>query len=486
MASLPPVALGAVMMGAFVVIFGLRLPMERRLVGTSSMQTQPKRQFVLDLALYLAAGLIAVTFLRIVYHLPTVNAMHLLLGYLVSGFFMSLDMALTRERGIIVEAMERNERLPPPKKLFPVTRKFSLVAVVSALFVALILILVISRDIVWLSGIEPTAAALASAQRSVAYEIFFIVGVLMVVIVNLIVSYSKNLKLLFNNETSVLERVTNGDLSRLVPVATADEFGLIADYTNAMIMGLRDRIKIIGQLKLAEEVQQNLIPERPPLVSGLEVSGTSIYCDETGGDYYDYLDLGDRRLGIVVADAADHGVGAALHMLTARAFLKSAVQHLRRPADVMDRINEDLAKDSSRTGRFVSMFLVFIDLQKNELSWVRAGHEPAILFDPAEDRFYSLEGEGIVLGADETYRYQESNRQGWSPGTLLIIGTDGIHETRNAKGAYFGRQRLEEIIRRRHSAPVESIQAAVLADVAAFRGEMPQEDDITLVVVRLK
>ena len=171
------------------------------------------------------------------------------------------------------------------------TRKFSLVAFTTAIFVTAVVVLVFARDIVWLSKIDQNAAALARAQWSVAKEMFFIMAVLLALVVNLIVSYSRNLRLLFNNETDVLERVSRGDLSRTVPVATRDEFGVIAGHTNTMIRGLRHRTKLITALKLAEEVQQNLLPVTAPDHPGLDLSGTSIYCDETGGDYYDFFKL---------------------------------------------------------------------------------------------------------------------------------------------------------------------------------------------------
>jgi sigma-B regulation protein RsbU (phosphoserine phosphatase) len=485
MATLPPVTLGVIILSAFTVVALLRAPLERRLVSLAPISARPKRQFTLDLTLYLFAGLMAVVFNLSVYNFPVASGISLLFGCIVAGFFMSLDMSLFRERAIIVEAMEKDESLPPPKRLFPVTRKFSLVAVATTLFVALIIVMVISRDIIWLSQIEKTEAALMAAQLSVTYEIFFIMAVLLAMTINLILSYSKNLGLLFNNETRILERVTNGDLSRLVPVATSDEFGLIADYTNTMIMGLRDRIKMIAALKLAEEVQQNLLPQLPPHIDGLDISGVSIYCDETGGDYYDYLELPHGAFGIAVADAADHGVGAALHMATARAFLISGVRHYEKPSDVLQEINRYLVNDGMKTGRFVSMFLVFIDPTEKSLSWIRAGHEPALLFDPTENAFQILDGDGIVLGVDENYRYQASERRGWAPGSVLVIGTDGIHETRDAAGEFFGRQRLQNLIRQHHSQSAETIQNAIVEDLVEFRADMPQEDDITLVVVKL-
>ena len=238
--------------------------------------------------------MIGATFNTIMFDFPPASALSLLFGCVVVGFFIAIDMALDRERHNILMALNSQRSLPLGDRLFPVTRKFFLVAVSTALIVTVVIVLVISRDIVWLSKIEQSESALIDAQLSVSYEIFFIMGILLAMVINLIYSYSKNLKILFQNETSVLEQVSRGDLSGLVPVATNDEFGLIAAHTNSMIQGLRHRIRLISALKLAEEVQRNLLPNQAPKIPGLDISGISIYCDETGGDYYDYLNLAGR------------------------------------------------------------------------------------------------------------------------------------------------------------------------------------------------
>ena len=401
------------------------------------------------------------------------------------GFFIAIDMALDRERRNILIALNSQRSLPLGDRLFPVTRKFFLVAVSTALIVTVVIVLVISRDIVWLSKIEQSESALIDAQLSVSYEIFFIMGILLAMVINLIYSYSKNLKILFQNETSVLEQVSRGDLSGLVPVATNDEFGLIAAHTNSMIQGLRHRIRLISALKLAEEVQRNLLPNQAPKIPGLDISGISIYCDETGGDYYDYLNLPDGRLGIVVADASDHGVSAALHMTTARAFLIHGSQNVDGLAGLIDDINRHLVRDSLQTGRFVSLFLLEVDPQQKTLRWVRAGHEPALLFEPGSNEFQQLSGDGIVLGADDRYRFQAYSRHQWDPGSVIVIATDGVHETRNKEGRMFGREQLQDIVRRHHMENAGSIQTAILGELENFRGTAPQEDDITLVVAKL-
>lgn len=485
METLPPVILGAIIFGAFTAVAVLRRPLERIVVGQAPVTDQPKRQIVLDVSLCLLAGIIGATVNTIWYDFPAASAISLLFGCVVVGFFIAIDMALDRERRNILMALNSRRSLQLGDRLFPVTRKFFLVAVSTALFVTVVIVLVISRDIVWLSKIEQSESALIDAQLSVSYEIFFIMAILLTMVINLIYSYSKNLKILFQNETSVLERVSRGDLSNLVPVATNDEFGLIAAHTNSMIQGLRHRIRLISALKLAEEVQRNLLPTHAPKIPGLDISGISIYCDETGGDYYDYLTFPDGRLGIVVADASDHGVSAALHMTTARAFLLYGTQNVDGIAGLIDDINRHLVRDGLQTGRFVSLFLLEIDPKQKSLRWVRAGHEPALLYEPGANEFKQLSGEGIVLGADGDYRFQAYSRHQWVPGSVVVIATDGVHESRNKEDRMFGRERLHEIVRRHHMETAGSIQTVILKELENFRGSAAQEDDVTLVVAKL-
>jgi len=365
------------------------------------------------------------------------------------------------------------------------TRKFFLAALTSVLFFSIILILVFTRDIVWLTNLDTATTSLESAQMSIAYEVFFIMLVMLIMIVNLIVSYSKNLKLLFSNETGVLERVSQGDLSGNVPIATNDEFGIIAGHTNSMIDGLRHRMQLINEIKLAEEIQQNLLPKDIPAETGFEISGTSLYCDEIGGDYYDFLDLPDQKLGVVVADASGHGIGAAMHMTAARAFVHLSAREYQGPARLLREVNRYITRDSEATSRFLVMFFLEIDKYTQTLSWVRAGHEPAILFDPTGDEFVALAGEGMALGVMDDYPYQSYERKGWGPGSVLVVGTDGISETRNSQNIMFGQDRLRDLIRENAGASAEEIQNAVLAALQSFRGDVAQEDDVTLVVIKL-
>ena len=477
--------LGVSLFIPFMAALALRRPLENRFVLSQSRVAQPKRQFYFDIAMFLAAGSLVVVYNTIAHGFPAVSGISLLLGCTVVGFFLSLDMALARERNVIHAAFAEDSVLPPPKRLYSMTRKFSLVAFTATIFLALVLGLVIARDVVWLATIEQSGMSIMRAQMSVMGELFFIMVVLFVEVANLIISYSKNLKLLFENETNVLERVTQGDLSKLVPVATNDEFGVIAGHTNTMIGGLRHRLQLITALKLAEEVQQNLLPAEPPSFPGLDISGVSNYCDETGGDYYDYFRLSNGDLGVVVADASEHGVSAALLMTTVRALLRQRVAMEGDIARIVSDVNLELVRDVQDSGRFMTMFILEIKPESKTLHWVRAGHEPAILYNAGKDSFLELTGEGMALGVVEDVDYQKYTHEGWTSGSIVVVGTDGIREAQNVEGEMFGLDRLRESIRKSSTEPAETIQNGIIEDLKIFQGEAPQEDDITLVVVKL-
>lgn len=473
--------LGTPILLAYMAIYIARRGFERVFVLAAPALEQPRRQFLLEMTLGITAGAMVMGYNRQAYGFPFVSGFHLILGFLVFGFFSGMDMALCRERTLIQEAME-NEGPLPPGTLHSMTNRFTLVAVATAVFIAVVLFLIISKDLTWLSAHD--RLSLARAQRSAAIEIVFVMAVLLALVVNLVLSYSKNLKALFENQTGVLEKVANGDLSQLVPVATRDEFGVIAGYTNVMIQGLRHRLSLMTGLRVAKEVQQNLLPRAAPVFAGLDVAGVSRYCEETGGDYFDYFLLSQERFATIVADASDHGVGSALYMAMARAFITSHIREAADPAQTMERVNGFLTRDSAETGRFITAFLLEIDTKRRLIQWVRAGHDPAFFYDGATGGFEMLTGKGMAMGVDEHAAYSTRNRPGWSAGSIVLIGTDGIWETRNTQNRFFGKRRVREIIRGHAHLSAEAIRDAVIDAVTEFRGPSPLEDDITLVVVK--
>ncbi|MFZ7127146.1 MAG: PP2C family protein-serine/threonine phosphatase [Desulfobacterales bacterium] len=298
---------------------------------------------------------------------------------------------------------------------------------------------------------------------------------------------SKAMTASFQQMVEAVERLGRGDFGSRMHLQTGDEREQVAAAFNAMVPHLEDRMQIRKALEVAQEIQQALLPAVDPEIPGYSVSAKSLYSDETGGDYFDYFPCGDSSCstdGFVVGDVTGHGVGAALLMATARAFVRAEMQ---RPGDLAERIrrvNRLLTMDTRHTGNFMSLFFLEIDRAARRFRWVRAGHDPAILFDPSRGIFEELGGPGMVLGVDDGFVYEQRERTIESPGTVLLLGTDGIWEAHDGSGALFGKNRLKEIIRENAGRPAQGIRDAVLDAVRKFREGKPVEDDMTLIVIK--
>jgi len=244
-----------------------------------------------------------------------------------------------------------------------------------------------------------------------------------------------------------------------------------------------------SSMEQASKVQQKLMPKSDPQVDGFDIAGRSIWCDETGGDYYDFLyppANGHKRIGIAVGDVTDHGISSALLMTTARAFFRERVQAL--PAEcaaIISDVNKRLVRDVEELNLFMTMFYGEIDIQEKWIRWVRAGHEPAILYTPATDTHELLAGEGLPLGVVDDAVYKESSKQIHS-GQIILIGTDGIKETVNTNGEMFGNERLLDVIRDYADQPAREILNRVFKALHDFRHPLGSDDDETLVVIKVK
>ena len=287
---------------------------------------------------------------------------------------------------------------------------------------------------------------------------------------------------------NAMERVENGDLTARAAVFANNELGSLADNFNQMTEGLQDRYQIRRSLALAREVQLNLLPEEAPRVEGLDVAGRLIYCDETGGDYYDYLWDGrdPDRIDIVVGDVSGHGIPSALLMSSARAYLRQRRALPGELAQVVEDVNREIARDVQESGRFITLFLLRIDMPKKTLQWVRAGHEPAVLYDAATDEFEELLGSGLPLGVSTNRRYRENRRERFADGQIILLATDGLWESRNPEDEMFGKQRVRSTIRKLASRRATEIRDGLLAALAEFAGDQKPEDDITLVVAKAR
>lgn len=241
-------------------------------------------------------------------------------------------------------------------------------------------------------------------------------------------------------------------------------------------------------LMLAGEVQKSMHPHEKPQIKGLDIAGRNVSCDEIGGDYYDFLWQRESTRGplnVVVGDISGHGVDSALLMTTARAFLRMRASQPGTLSEIISAMNSHLALDVLQTGKFMTLFFLSIDPRKKCVSWVRAGHDPAILYDPDKDEFDELVGSGIALGVTNEVNYAENHKDGLANGQILAIGTDGIWEAFNRQGEMYGKERLRSVMRKYCHESASTILSAVYDELNLFTLGQRSEDDITLVIIKV-
>jgi len=233
------------------------------------------------------------------------------------------------------------------------------------------------------------------------------------------------------------------------------------------------------------EVQQKLLPKSDPRFKGLDIAGQSYYCEETGGDYYDYLQEDENKIDLVVGDVSGHGISSALLMSSARAFLRQRSSMGGSILEIITDVNRQLTEDVEDSGQFMTLFYGRVNIIEKTFNWVRAGHDAAFFYDRHSDIFEELGGQGLPLGVSEEAVHEELQRR-IKPGQIIVIGTDGIWETHNPQGVMFGKDNLQRIIRDQAAQSAREILMAVMEALEDYRDrQKKKEDDITLVVIKV-
>lgn len=242
---------------------------------------------------------------------------------------------------------------------------------------------------------------------------------------------------------------------------------------------------IESELKNAREVQRILLPQQDPILAGFRISGTNLPARIISGDYYDYIDLGDEKIGIAIADVSGKGVPAGLLMAMCRSVLRSVASDELSPSAVMAAVNRQLFPDI-REDMFISMAYGILDAANAKLVLSRAGHEPALLFRRETGKVELLRSPGLALGIDSGAVFERVTRDQevtLHSGDCVLFYTDGVKEALDGLEEEFGMERMCEAFRLAAPHGSEAVLTRMQEELKHFTGEGPQMDDITLVAI---
>lgn len=240
---------------------------------------------------------------------------------------------------------------------------------------------------------------------------------------------------------------------------------------------------IAQELHLAGRIQASFLPNRFPSIPGWQLAMTLLPARETSGDFFDVIELPDGRLGILIADVADKGLGPALYMALTRTLIRTyAIEYEADPAVVFYAANNRLLRDA-RANLFVTAFYGILDPSDGIMTFANAGHNPPLLFcgrDEGEVKFLTTTGMPMGVESEATW---EQDSVSIKPGDAMLLYTDGVPDAQNPKGEFFNEDRLVSLARSNLHLPAHELQKLVLSEVQKFVGGAPQFDDITLMVL---
>jgi sigma-B regulation protein RsbU (phosphoserine phosphatase) len=257
----------------------------------------------------------------------------------------------------------------------------------------------------------------------------------------------------------------------------------IAGFLNQATRALQTVSLRRQELALAGRVQASLLPEKSPEIPGWQISATWKPARETSGDFYDFVPLPNGRIGIVIADVVDKGMGAALLMALCRTLIRTyAIEFPNNPEHLLQVTNQRILTDID-AGLFVTLFYGVLDPSSGKLTYSNAGHPPPYIFTPGGNpNMTTLSGSGMPLGVSDEANWQQGSLK-ISSGDMLLLYTDGVLDTQNPRGEFLGEEGMLKIIKNQMGFSAREVQDRLLSGVFNFAGTGPQVDDITLMIL---
>ena len=276
---------------------------------------------------------------------------------------------------------------------------------------------------------------------------------------------------------------SQGDFVVFKSIAEQSAFALY----NAIIYSMANEKKRLDHdLEIARDIQRILLPAEAPAINGFQISGLNVPARQVSGDYFDYIQVDDERLGVAIADVSGKGVPASLIMAICRSVLRAEAARNPSPADVLRKVNRQLYPDI-KEDMFISMAYLILDHQRDGVTLARAGHDAPLLYKRHSQTVTPIKPPGMVVGIDSGNVFDRLTTDFAVPlerNDCLVIYTDGVTEALNTDGDEFGLERAIESVRASATDGAQTIVKKIIEDVRNFTGSLPQNDDITLIAIR--
>jgi sigma-B regulation protein RsbU (phosphoserine phosphatase) len=289
------------------------------------------------------------------------------------------------------------------------------------------------------------------------------------------------------------QQVQEGDLTHTVKIERRDQLGILGESFNLMTGSIRSLIeeqkqrqRLENEISIAREVQNQLFPQRVPLIPGLEIEAICKAARMVSGDYYDFIELSPTKVAIAIADISGKGISAALLMASLQAALRSQLlapgSDTLSTAELVSRLNRHLVRNTA-DDRFATFFIAVYDSETRLLRYTNAGHLPS--FCLCGDQAFYLDKGGMVLGVFEDYEFVEGTET-VPPNAVLIGYSDGLVEPENVYGEEFGITRLRDAAMRLNGSTPRTIALGMMQAVEDWAGTAEQADDMTVIVARIR
>ncbi|MGK7370570.1 MAG: SpoIIE family protein phosphatase [Candidatus Halalkalibacterium sp. M3_1C_030] len=261
----------------------------------------------------------------------------------------------------------------------------------------------------------------------------------------------------------------------------------LPSYVPEYVEELAQEERIKQELQIAREVQNSFLPTKTPDMEGLDIAALCQPAYETGGDYYDFIQLDDHRVALTIGDVSGKGIQAAFYMTFTKGILHSLCRETDSPAELLKKANR-LFCDNARKGTFISLVYGIVDLQKKTFTFSRAGHNPILHLQAKDGKLNELQPNGLGLGLTKNASFDDNIKEvklDLAEGDLLVLYTDGIVEALNETHQFYGGNRLLKQLKNQKNKTSREILDVLSKDVSSFIGTAKQHDDMTIMVVKM-